>query len=256
MNTATSLGGHVARALPVARVPLTQPFVWLRKGLDDLRNNPGASLAYGLLVSVLGAVILAFGRHPYFLAASVSGFLLVGPLFTTGLCELSRLRANGQKASFDASLLALDRNRAALLRFSSSLLIISAVWFVVSIVMLRAVLGGADLALGGMMWYSVLDQVSVGQILGYVGVGGVLACVVFARSVVAVGVIVDRNVDADTAITTSLRATMADLPAMLVWAALIVLLVGLGFATFLVGMVVVFPLLGHAAWHAYKDLVK
>jgi hypothetical protein len=34
------------------------------------------------------------------------------------------------------------------------------------------------------------------------------------------------------------------------------ILVGLGFATFLVGMVAIFPLLGHAPWHAYRDLFK
>jgi uncharacterized membrane protein len=67
--------------------------------------------------------------------------------------------------------------------------------------------------------------------------------------------IIDRDADAETAVRTSLRATVADLPVMLVWAALIMLLVALGFATFLVGMVIVFPLLGHATWHAYADVV-
>jgi uncharacterized membrane protein len=79
--------------------------------------------------------------------------------------------------------------------------------------------------------------------------------VVFARSVVSVPLIIDRDADSETAVRTSLRVTLADLPAMIVWAALIVVLVGVGFATFLVGMVVVFPLLGHATWHAYRDLV-
>jgi len=55
---------------------------------------------------------------------------------------------------------------------------------------------------------------------------------------------------------TSLRVTFRDLPAMLVWAVLVVVLVAAGFATFLLGMVFVFPLLAHATWHAYRDLVK
>jgi uncharacterized membrane protein len=42
---------------------------------------------------------------------------------------------------------------------------------------------------------------------------------------------------------------------MIVWAALIVALTAVGFAPFLLGMVVVAPLLGHATWHAYRDLV-
>jgi uncharacterized membrane protein len=43
---------------------------------------------------------------------------------------------------------------------------------------------------------------------------------------------------------------------MLVWAALIVLLVGVGFATAFVGLIVTVPVIGHATWHAYRDLVR
>jgi uncharacterized membrane protein len=36
---------------------------------------------------------------------------------------------------------------------------------------------------------------------------------------------------------------------------LIVLLVALGFATWFAGLVVVVPVIGHATWHAYRELV-
>jgi uncharacterized membrane protein len=67
--------------------------------------------------------------------------------------------------------------------------------------------------------------------------------------------IIEHHVSAATAMRTSLRVAAKDLPAMLVWGALIVLLVGLGFATAMLALVVVFPLLGHATWYAYRDLV-
>ena len=67
--------------------------------------------------------------------------------------------------------------------------------------------------------------------------------------------ITENNIDAGTAMRTSFKVTMRDLPAMLVWATMITILVCLGFLTYLVGMVVIFPLLGHATWRAYKDLV-
>jgi uncharacterized membrane protein len=256
MSTATHLGGHAVEALPVMRVPLTRPFIWLRKGWDDLRQFPRASLAYGLLVTVLGAVMLGLLRHPYFIAASVTGFLLVGPLLTAGLCELSRRRAAGERADFETSLTALTRNRAALIRFSAGLLAIGALWFVLSILMLSLALGSAGPTVAETLWGGVLDQMTRTQVLSYVVIGGLLACVVFARSVVSVPLIIDRDTDSATAVKTSMRVTLADLPAMIVWAALIVVLVGIGFGTFLVGMVVVFPLLGHATWHAYRDLVR
>jgi uncharacterized membrane protein len=86
--------------------------------------------------------------------------------------------------------------------------------------------------------------------------GAVLALVVFALSVVTVPLIIDRRVPAGVAMRASLKAMVRNPLAMLVWAALIVGLTALGFATLLVGMIVVIPLLGHATWHAYRDLVS
>jgi uncharacterized membrane protein len=43
---------------------------------------------------------------------------------------------------------------------------------------------------------------------------------------------------------------------MLLWAVLIAGLTVVGFATFMVGLIVIFPWLGHATWHAYRDLVN
>ncbi|MFB1487283.1 MULTISPECIES: DUF2189 domain-containing protein [unclassified Thiocapsa] len=256
MSLVTHLSGHGGHALPVVPVSLARPFIWLSRGWEDLRQTPRASLAYGLLVSLLGAVILGFWRHPYFLAAAVTGFLLVGPLFTAGLCELSRRRAAGESADFDSSLSVLAGHRKALLRFSVELLAIGAIWFAGSVLMLHLALGSAGPGVEATMWGGVLEQLTAAQMISYAVVGGLLACVVFARSVVAVPLIIDRHVDSPTAVRTSIRVTLADLPAMILWAALIVILVGVGFATFLIGMVAVFPLLGHATWHAYRDLVK
>ncbi|WP_296695470.1 DUF2189 domain-containing protein [Thiocapsa sp. UBA6158] len=256
MSLVTHLSGHGGHALPVMHVSLARPFIWLGRGWEDLRRNPRASFAYGLLLSVLGAVILGFWRHPYFIAAGVSGFLLVGPLFAAGLCELSHRGAAGEPADFDSSLSVLARHRKALIRFSVELLAIAAIWFAASTLMLHLALGSAGPSVEATMWGGVLEQLTAAQLISYGVVGGLLACVVFARSVVAVPLIIDRDVDSPTAVRTSIRVTLSDLPAMILWAALIVILVGFGFATFLVGMVAVFPLLGHATWHAYRDVVK
>jgi uncharacterized membrane protein len=71
-----------------------------------------------------------------------------------------------------------------------------------------------------------------------------------------VPLIIDRHATALEAMWASLRCTFWNLPAMLLWAALIVGLTALGFVTMLVGMIIVAPLLGHATWHAYRDLVR
>jgi uncharacterized membrane protein len=43
---------------------------------------------------------------------------------------------------------------------------------------------------------------------------------------------------------------------MLLWAAIVAVLTFVGMATFFLGLVIIFPLLGYATWHAYRDLVK
>ena len=113
---------HSIPSYPVRSVPLSRPFVWLIEGWDDLMHHRGASLAYGAIVSVLGALILAYDRHPFYLAAVTSAFLLVGPIFTAGLCELSRCQDHGEPTDFQTSLLALGRNRTNLIDFSRTLL--------------------------------------------------------------------------------------------------------------------------------------
>jgi uncharacterized membrane protein len=70
-----------------------------------------------------------------------------------------------------------------------------------------------------------------------------------------VPLIIDRHARAADAIRASLRVTFSNLPAMLLWAALIVAVTAIGFLTLLVGMVIVAPLLGYATWHAYRDLI-
>lgn len=239
----------------VRSVPLTRPFVWLGKGWDDLLHHRGASLAYGWLVSALGALILAYERHPFFVAFTISAFLLVGPIMTAGLCELSRRQANGDTADFATSLAALRGHRHNLMSFANRLLVLGLAWFTISSIILYVVMGSAGPTLEATVWGDVMRQVSDTQLLSYIVSGGLLASVVFALSVVSVPMITESNVDASTAMRTSLRVTLRDLPAMLVWAGIITVMVAVGFATFLIGMVVIFPLLGHATWHAYKDLV-
>jgi uncharacterized membrane protein len=65
-----------------------------------------------------------------------------------------------------------------------------------------------------------------------------------------------RDTDIATAMMSSLRAVSVNPGAMALWAALIVIAMAVGFATLMVGMVVLLPLLGHATWHAYRELIE
>ena len=66
--------------------------------------------------------------------------------------------------------------------------------------------------------------------------------------------LLDRNVDVVTAVKESIEAIRLNPPAMLLWAGLILGLSALGFAVLFVGLTIAFPLIGHATWHAYREL--
>jgi len=85
-------------------------------------------------------------------------------------------------------------------------------------------------------------------------VGGLIASIVFATTAVAVPLLMDLEVDAVTAAKASIAAVVHNPKPMALWAALIVCLMAAGFASLLIGLVVVFPLIGHATWHAYMDI--
>lgn len=256
MTTSISVGKHEPLQVQIRSVPLRQPLEWLSRGWEDLKEIGKPGLAHGALIAILGAVLLMLGStHLYLTAAAVTGYLLVGPVMTTGLCELARRREARERLGFDESLQALSRNPEALMHFAGVLALVALVWFVFSAVVLETALNASVPSLAVALWGGSAGSLGTGQMLGYLGSGAVLAAFVFSVSVIAVPLMIDRHASAGDAIRASVRATFTNLPAMLVWSGLIVAVTAVGFITLLVGMVFVAPLLGYATWHAYRDLV-
>jgi len=238
-------------------VPALAPFDWLAKAWSDLLHHPAASLAYGALITLLGGLMLGYPRHPFVVAGLVTGFMLVGPVLAAGLCALSRARSESLAPGFEQSLRTLHQFRRPLLRFGGLLVALALVWFTLSSLLLQQFFGSVGPSLSHTLMGDVLNHIEPLQLAAYIVIGGSLAAVVFLLSAVTVPLILDRNARVRNAMLTSVKSVLAaDFPAMLVWAMLCVLLIALAFATFLLGMVVIFPLLGHATWYAYLDLVK
>ncbi|MFT5710443.1 MAG: putative membrane protein [Halioglobus sp.] len=237
------------------QIPFTRPFVWLVMAWDDLLLHRSASLAYGVMVSLLGALILAYDRNPIYVAGAVVAFMLAGPIITAGLCELSRSRDHGEVSDFQSSLSALRVNRGHLMSFAQVLAGVTLLWFGVIAALLYLQTGTISPNLASTVGGDVLRQLSQDQVIAYSAALGILGVVVLALSVVTVPMIIEHHVDAGTAMRVSLDVVRHNFAAMIVWAALILTLVFVGFATSLWAMVVIFPLLGHATWCAYRDLV-
>jgi uncharacterized membrane protein len=237
-------------------IPIYAPFVWLRNGWRDVRRHWGASLGYGALILALGWTLLIFcGTHPYYIAAAISGFLLVGPLMSAGFCEMSRRYSRGQSASFDDSLEGFARNAPALMKFGVILAICAAGWFLISALLLSTVFHVAAPDMSETLYRGFLDSTNRSQVLAYICVGGMLATAVFTVSVVSIPMMVDQGASVGQAMRASVHAVLRNIPAMILWSGLILVMTIIGYAPLLAGMLIIAPLLGHATWYAYTDMI-
>jgi len=257
MGTLLAHPGAPNLHLEVTHVSIFRPFIWLGRGWLDLRKHWGASLGYGAIIMAMGWTLLVFcGTHPYFIAAAISAFLLVGPVVSAGLCEMSRRYSLGQSASFDDSLEGFSRNAGALFEFGGILAGCAVVWFILSAVLLGNVFHIDLPDVRDTLYQGFLDSANRSQVLAYVGIGGVLAAAIFSVSVVSIPLMLDRHATAGQAMRASVNLVLGNIPAMIVWSGLILVLTAVGFAPLLGGMILVAPWLGHATWHAYKDLLR
>lgn len=245
-------------SLPRVRaVDAARPLHWLRLGWDDLREHAFASLAYGVLFALIGFLILGYASaRPYLITAAISGFFLIGPLAAAGLYEISRRSAAGQSASLADSLRGIRDQRESLFSIGLFLAFAMIAWERISAILFALLVPEGVAGLDGFFRTVFLSGEHLGFVASYVVIGALLAALVFALAVVAVPMLMDRQTDMVTAMMTSMRAVRVNPRAMVVWAALIVALVALGFATLTIGLIVLLPWLGHATWHAYRDLVE
>ncbi|AWI77313.1 hypothetical protein CEW83_20450 [Parazoarcus communis] len=241
----------------VREIKADRPFRWLALGLSDMRDNLAASLTYGVFFAVAGYLILSYAANmPYLFTAAICGFFLVGPLAAAGLYEISRRHAAGQTASFSDSLAGLRKHREGLMYFGAFFAIALIGWERISAILFALLYQGGAPDLSNFYRDVFLSGDYTHFVVAYLVIGGILAAVVFSLSVISIPMTMDRDTDGITAAMTSMRAVGVNLGAMAVWAALIVALVGIGFATMMIGMVVVLPLLGHASWHAYREMIE
>jgi uncharacterized membrane protein len=248
--------GSAQPAFPQVRtISPTAPLAWLKHGWSDLKSCPGPSLFYGACFAAMGFLLkLIFANAYEHLATLTSGFLLLGPFLAIGLYEISRRRERGLGCSLAPTLAAWRANASGIGLFSLVLIVVFLVWARASLVIFALFYTSEMPTLAGFL-QQVLSIDNIQFLFVYFAVGSAFAVIVFALSVISIPLMLDRNQDTITAMIASVLALTRNMPAMALWAALIVLATTLGLFTFFLGLIVTMPLIGHATWHAYRDLV-
>lgn len=231
------------------------PGRWLARGWADLADNPVPGLVHGLLMALFGAVLFwAASDHFWLLAGAFSGFLLMAPILATGLYEVSRARALGQRLGLNKAALIWRSGDRRLVLFGLLLALAGTGWVLTSAALITLWSPQAIHKPADFLRYVVLSP-EHGLFEAWLLLGALLAAPVFASSVVSIPMLLDTKASVARAVSQSWRA-VADHPLPLaLWAAVIALLVGIGMATAMVGLIVLIPLIAHASWHAYRDLV-
>jgi len=255
-----AVSGSSRHGAAIRHVELDQPWRWLSAGWRDLAVAPVPSLLYGVVFAVAGWLI-TFGLFYvdvfYLVLPMTAGFLIMGPFAATGFYEISRQREQGKRAPIGEVFGAWRRNPSQIALMGVALLLILIFWARLAALIFMLYFGIGNVpSVDKLLVETFLQPSSVPFLIFGTAVGGVLAAGTFAISAVSIPMLIDRR-DSNVmdAIITSLRAVRANSKAMALWGLLIVVFAGAGLATLYLGLIVALPLIGHATWHAYKDLV-
>lgn len=240
-----------ARGLPVGAA-----LGWLAAGWRDLAADPAPSLAYGLLVFAVSALItggLFYFNLNYILFPALAAFLVVGPLIAVGLYEKSRLLEAGERPTLRRMIFVRAASGGQIGFIGVIMLGLALLWMRAAVI-LYALFFGVRPFPGFDQMTPMLFTTPTGWAMLATGtvVGGLFAAFAFAISAVSIPMLLDRRIDAFTAMGTSMAIVWANRPVMIGWGAIVALLTAIGLATGFVGLIVVFPLLGHATWHVYR----
>ena len=248
-----------SRAFGVRNIPLLRPLGWLALGWRDLMRCPLPGILHGLALALFGAALFVLARDKFWLlSGAFTGFLLVAPVLATGLYAVSRALEQGQRADLAVAIAAWKPDRqqgGRLMLFGLLLAFAGTGWVMTSASLVTGFAAAPVTTPMDFLRVVVLNEQSP-LFEVWLAMGALLAAPVFASSVVAIPLLLDRQVSMLAAVLTSWRVVQAHPLPMALWAALLMALTVLGMASLLLGLVVVAPWLAHASWHAYRDLVS
>lgn len=235
-----------------------QPWLWLAAGWRDLCRHPGISLGYGAVFTLasyaLTAALVYFDLLVLLLPLA-AGVMFVGPMLAVGLYEVSRRIETGQPVRIRDVVFVATRSPTQIALIGLILTFFMLAWVRLATLLFALFFGPVTPPLDQLL-NTLLFNV---QGLSFLAVGGavgaVLAFFAFAISAVSIPRLMVQDTDAVTAIATSLAAVGHNVGPMLLWGWLIALMTAVGIATLYVGLILTFPLIGHATWHAYRALV-
>lgn len=244
----------------VRKITIADLFDALRRGAADFWEKPSHYVLLTLIYPIVGIVLALWmsGYHTWpLLYPLMGGFALIGPFAGIGLYEISRRREQGLDTSWRHAFEVLRSPAIASIGALAVLLLaIFTLWLTAAQSLYEALFGGATPNDLNALIAQVLTTpqgwtlLVVGNLIGFG-----FALVTLCTTVIAFPLLLDRDVGALVAITTSFRAVLKNPVPLLAWGVIVALGLALGSLPLFVGLAIVIPIFGHATWHLYRKLI-
>lgn len=246
--------------IPVLRrVHMTAGPECLRLGFQDFLRAPQYGLFFGGIYTLGGWFIiwLLWGLSMPFLAYPLAiGFAFIAPFVATGFYEVSRRLEANQPLSWEVVLGTVWQQKG---RDMGWMALITGfaffIWVDYAAIVFLLFFGLRELQLD--VFLETLTTTYNGLYFILLGnfVGAIMAGIVFSLTVVSFPLLVDRDIDFITAMTTSVRAVTTNPLPMLIWATIIGVFIFVSIATFFITLPIILTVLGHGTWHIYRKVV-
>ncbi len=260
MSTAKGSARQKAPQMPEFRQVVADDIAAaLRAGLSDFVSAPLYGLFFGGIFTVGGMIILAsltiLGQTWLIIPIGI-GFPLIGPFVAVGLYEVSRRRAAGEALNWKDILLVMFRQRERQLGWMAFVVLFIFWMWMYQIRLLLAIFLGFKSFSSFDAFFEVVTTTSEG--IGFLAVGTVvgaaLSLLLYSATVIAMPLLLDREVDMVSAMIASFKAVLSNPPVMLGWGLIVAGSVIVAMLPVFLGLLVVLPVLGHATWHLYARL--
>mgnify|MGYP000979693106 CR=1 FL=1 len=241
----------------IRTITLLAPFSWLAEGWRDLMRAPGPLLLYGLGVAAVSfalcyAVYITNGT--FWVMILTAGFVLIAPILAMGPYEAGRRLERGERPRLSQILFVRAAFRQDIAYLSLLLLLLYFLWSRVAQIVYGLSTYQIHRDVDSLVAFALGTSEGRGMLLTGTLTGGVLAFVAFALVVVSAPMLLNARASVFAAVATSVRAVNANFFPLLLWAVIITTLLLASAATGFLALVVVFPWLGLASWHAYRSL--
>ena len=233
----------------------------LRAGIRDITKRPVLSLFFGLVYALLGGILisgfLVFHQAWMVIAVGV-GFPLVAPFLAAGLYEMSRrLKGREPFTASDIFLVIFKKQRGEFGWMGLAVLFVFWMW-AYQVRLLLALFLQNQATLSFENFVSVLFTTPEGATFLLIGtlIGALLATLLFSITVIAMPLLMDKDIDIVTAMVTSVKTVRKSPVVMLGWGAIVGALTLIAIVPMFLGVIFIFPILGHTTWHLYERLVS